>query len=307
MKTLDKYLDEMLEYRRNLNASEYTLRNIRSIVKRFILYLFGSFNVITSEGLRISHMESYLAHLSEYRTKEGLPLKPASINSRIKWTRAFLDYLFKHKYITSRLSDHLEYVKEPQFLPCSILTHRDVKKIIRRIDVGTQKGIRDRAAIEVLYSAGLRISELCSLKLEDIDLEFGVMKVIGKGQKERMVPVGKTALRHLTTYIRAVRPFLDTKHSRYVFLNAKGGMISQDSLRERIHDCAEKAKIEVNVTPHTFRRSCATEMIKSNANIYHVKELLGHETLSTLRHYAKLNINDLKKTHEKCHPRERDS
>ena len=133
------------------------------------------------------------------------------------------------------------------------------------------------------------------------------MTVFGKGSKERIVPIGKTALRFLETYMKAIRPFLlKDGEKKALFLNNSGTRLMRYTLGLIVNKYYGEAKLDVKVTPHTFRRSCTTELIRSEANLYHVKELLGHESLSTVKHYAKLTITDLKRTHARCHPREKD-
>ena len=134
------------------------------------------------------------------------------------------------------------------------------------------------------------------------------MVVTGKGNKQRVVAIGKTALKYLESYVLAIRPYLLKRRSeKALFLTLRGGKrFKYRSLLKYVHSYAEGADLD-DVTPHTFRRSCTTELIRSGANMYHVKELLGHESLDTLVHYTKLTIIDLKKTHEKCHPREKDN
>jgi len=188
-----------------------------------------------------------------------------------------------------------------------VLTHAQVRRLLRQIDTTTAQGIRDRAALELLYSSGIRIGEMEGLKVSDVDMDRCVAKVCGKGRKERYVPIGKTALRWLLTYIRGVRPFLlQSQKTPILFLNGRGAPWTAHDARLRIHDYAKRARLEVAVTPHTFRRSCTTELIKGNANLYHVKELLGHEKLDTLHHYTRLDITDLQRTHARCHPREKE-
>ena len=122
-----------------------------------------------------------------------------------------------------------------------------------------------------------------------------------------MVPIGKTALQYLESYLRAVRPLLvKDSGEKALFVDSMGKRFPYYTFRRLIKACAKKARLEVCVTAHTFRRSCATELLRGGANMYHVKELLGHESLETLKHYAKLTITDLKATHAKCHPREKD-
>ncbi len=142
----------------------------------------------------------------------------------------------------------------------------------------------------------------------DVDLTHATAIVTGKGNKQRVVPVGKTALRLVTSYLRGVRPFLVRDAAeRALWLTRAGARLPYHTLLKRVRLHGDRLALPVAVTPHTFRRSCTTELIRGGANLWHVKELLGHEHLDTLQHYAKLTIADLKKTHAKCHPRERES
>ena len=307
MKTLEELTKDFEERYRGLQASHHTIARQKGALKVFIEYLDERHRVLTPDVLMLEHIHDFQAHLSQRLTRSGMPWKPASINTVIKAVRPFLDMLHEYGYLRRPLAKHLKYIKEPQLLPTSVLTHAQVRKLLRKIEVNTSIGIRDRAALELLYSSGIRIGELEGLRLQDIDLDRAVARVLGKGSKERYVPIGKTALKWLTSYIKGVRPFM-LKGSRTdaVFLNANGEPLRQDRIRARIHDYGRQLGLDIPITPHTFRRSCTSEMIKSNANLYHVKQLLGHENLDTLNRYAKLDITDLRKTHERCHPRERE-
>ena len=222
--------------------------------------------------------------------------------------RSFVSYLSKHGYVQRSLLDVLEYVKEPKLLPSSVLTHVQVKRLLRMVATTSSEGYRNRALLELLYSTGTRIGEILTLDLSNIDLKNRTVIVMGKGNKQRVVPIGKTALRYMESYLVAVRPFLALdSDEQAVFLNPDGTRLQYHTVRTMIKKYAKQAKLEVEVTAHTFRRSCTTELLREGANMYHVKELLGHESLDTLNHYAKLTITDLKATHEKCHPRERDN
>lgn len=307
MKTLSHHLEEMIAHRKSLNFSERTLSGDRSNGKLFLRFLYENFQVATADKLRSSHLKAYQKHITTLKNRQGLPIKAVSINCRIKTVVVFLHYLRRNGLAQANLLNHISYVKEPKLLPGSVLTHAQVKKLVRVIDISTMTGRRDRTIIELLYSTGIRAREMTLLTLEDIDLDNAIIKVFGKGRKERIVPIGKTALRHLQTYLLAIRPFMKSAAlSRALFLNAIGNPLSQVSVRDMLKRYAQEAKLDINVTCHTFRRSCATEMIRENANIYHVKELLGHESIETLKPYTKLTIFDLKKTHAKCHPREKD-
>lgn len=195
-------------------------------------------------------------------------------------------------------------------MPRSGLTHAQVRKLLHKIDTGTEEGHRNRAILELLYTSGIRARELLGIDLPDMDLDRGTALVHGKGAKDRVVPIGKTALRWLHSYVVAVRPFLlarhgDDPHETALFLNSHGRRLGYHGLQRAIRALRDKLGLE-DVTAHTFRRSCTTELIRSGANVYHVKELLGHASLRTLSPYTRLTIVDLKKTHAKCHPRERD-
>lgn len=314
MTNLNDLLDDLLTNIAARNLSNNTVLSTRGNCRRFIDWLEDAHDIIAAEALTPKHITDYQAHLAGYVTKNGVPMKPSSLNTAIKCVRRLLQYAFDQQLIARNLSERLQYVKEPQILPTSVLLHNEVKKLIGQIDVTTEEGIRDRAAIELLYSSGMRIGELETLTLDDVDFDIGAAKVCGKGDKERIVPLGRTARRYLENYVRATRPFFAVRAAsngadpkdRHVFLNNAGRPLQGYVLRANIHKYAEAAGIDLNVTPHTFRRSCTSEMIKANANLYHVKELLGHESFNTLKHYTKLNITDLKKTHTTCHPREKE-
>ena len=164
-----------------------------------------------------------------------------------------------------------------------------------------------RTMLEILYSSGIRIGELLGLNMQDVDFNNGTALVTGKGRKQRVVPIGRTALKYLEGYIKAVRPHqVKDKADKAIFIDEMGRRMPYFTFRKRLVESAEKLGLDVHVTAHLFRRSCTTELLRGGAGMYHVKELLGHESLDTLKHYAKLTITDLKQTHRKCHPREKD-
>jgi len=306
MKTLRDWLESQLAYGRALRQSRYTVRTRAYHGRQFLDWLETHYGVTTADRLRREHLESWTKHLSAHTTWHGLPLKPRAINKIIESTRSFLRYLAEHQLVLSSLLESLVYVKEPQLLPTSVMTHEQTRQMLRRIPTTNATGWRDRAMLEMLYSTGIRAAELLGLNVADVDFTSETARVFGKGEKERLVPIGKTALRLIESYLRGVRPFLvrDPKESA-LWLDKRGNRLPYAVLLRRVHVHAQRIGLDVTVTPHTFRRSCATEMIRAGANLYHVKDLLGHETLDTLRHYVKLNVNDLRKTLARCHPREK--
>jgi site-specific recombinase XerD len=306
MKTLHDWLESHLAYARALRRSRHTVRSRAYHGRQFLNWLETHYGVTTPDRLRRQHLEGWTQHLSARTTWHGLPLKPRAINKVIESTRAFLRYLAEHQLVTRALAESLACVKEPQLLITSVLTHAQTRAMLRRIPTANATGWRDRAMLELLYSTGIRAAELLGLDVPDVDFASATARVLGKGEKERLVPIGKTALRLVESYLRAVRPFLarDPKEPA-LWLDPRGKRLPYATLLRRVHVHARRVGLDATVTPHTFRRSCATEMIRGGANLYHVKDLLGHETLDTLKHYVKLNVEDLRKTLARCHPRER--
>ena len=307
MTELERFADEYLSYLEQRRYSPETVRKTGYLLKGAVSRL-GTHGAFSPERLRATHLRRWTEYVcSRTWGPAGRPLSAATVNRHITVMRGWLKWLAKTGKIPRRLADVPEHVREPQLLPGSVLTHLQVRKLLDSIPTDSSLEYRNRTMLELLYSTGIRASELLGLHVGDMQPEQKVIKVLGKGSKERMVPVGKTAARFLAGYLKAVRPFLcgDTLE-RALFVGLEGRRMSYPALLRMVHTVARRAGVAINVTPHTFRRSCATELLRGGANMYHVKELLGHETLDTLKHYARLTITDLKRTHAKCHPRERE-
>ena len=289
------------------------MRKTRGFLRRFAEYLAETFGVSAAERLQARHLRQWHRHAASLRTARGRPLKASSVNRRLVAVHGLLEHMARRGHIHRRLLDELPYVKEPRLLPGSVLTHARMRALLDSVPTDTSEGFRNRTMLEVLYSTGIRAGELLGLDLGRLDFASRSALVKGKGDKERMVPLGRTACRLLEGYVAGVRPFLlaarggdAPEDEKAVFVGKDGRRLSYAAFRRMVRSVARKARLEINVTPHTFRRSCTTELLRSGANMYHVKELLGHESLDTLKHYARLTITDLKKTHARCHPRERD-
>ena len=306
MKSLIQYHEEHLDHMRARNFSRYTIRQCRCCVGVFLRWALEE-GVATPDQLRPRHLQAWQKRLSQRLSVRGQPLKARSVNKHVETVNGFLKYLVQGGVTARALAEVIEHVKEPMFLPGSVLTHEQMRKLLVTVSTDTPEGYRFRAMLEVLYSSGMRIAELLGLDLGDVDFGNATAKVLGKGRKERLVPVGHTALQFLEGYIRAVRPIaVGASGEKAIFVNGDGKRYPYYTFLRLLHANARRAGLPVNVTPHTFRRSCTTELLRGGANMYHVKELLGHESLDTLKHYAKLTILDLKKEHLRCHPRERE-
>jgi integrase/recombinase XerD len=307
MKTLFELLDDYIQYEKSLNYSPATSISGFYNIRRFLKWASSTWGVVSPDQLRTKHLEAWQKHLSVYVTSKGHPLKPRSINKKIECVQGFLKRLAIQGYVPAAFSQAISQVKQPQVLPGNLLAHQQMRKLLASLETGTPEGYRDRTILELLYSSGIRAAEVLGLNIEHVDYRNGTAKVTGKGSKDRVVPVGRTALNCIESYVKAVRPyFLKNRTEKALFLDAKGKRFPYHQLWRMIHRHAKKAGITVSITPHAFRRSCATEMLRGGAGMYHIKEMLGHESLDTLKHYAKLTITDLKAAHSKCHPREKD-
>ena len=193
-------------------------------------------------------------------------------------------------------------------MPRGILTRSEARRIINAPDRSCTLGYRDKAILEVLYTTGIRKEELNNLTLNDVDYNDGFLRIIqGKGRKDRIVPLGRICCRYLENYIKSVRPeLIKDPYNNHLFLSSRGNKLSKNVAWELVKKYAKKAKIKKNVSPHTFRHTCATAMLKNKADIRAVQELLGHESLDTTQVYTRVTINDLKEVHSRCHPREKD-
>ncbi len=275
----------------------------------FLRWLGEMQRVTTADRLRRECLEAWVHHLAPRRTTKGLPLKPASVNKQIESVRGWVRWLGGRGVVPAGLVESLDYVLEPRLLPTSVLPHAQVKKLVGRIDTSNAEGIRDRAMVELMYSSGIRAAELLGLDVGDLDLDNATALVMGKGRKQRVVPIGKTALKVVTSYLRGVRPFLSRGGERTRLVadpDRPAGAVCPHPAQTPAPARRSTRAARITVTPHTLRPSCTTELIRGGANLWHIKELLGHEHLDTLQHYAKLSIADLKKTHAKGHPRERE-
>lgn len=304
--TLDELVERYLQSLRLMNFSPLTLRTNHYILKEHLTWL-GEAGVFRVEKLRKEHLSNWQEMLVERLNGQGKLLKARSVNKKIEVVKGFLSFLVQEGFLSESFVTTVRYIKQPHMLPGGVLTHLQVRQLLDAIPIDAPEGYRDRTLLELLYSSGIRAAEILGLDLTNLDLDARTAVVLGKGRKQRLVPFGETACGFLRAYIKTVRPYLVSADSgAALFLDHQGKRYPYYSLRRITHKYSDAAGITVNVTPHTFRRSCTTELLRSGANMYHVKELLGHENLDTLKHYARLTITDLTATHKRCHPRDRD-
>ena len=233
-----------------------------------------------------------------------LGLSPYSQARIVSGIKGFYKYLSYEKFISTDPSELLELPRLGRKLPDTLNIH-EIDLLFEAIDMSKASGPRDRAMAETLYSAGLRVSELVNLKISNIYDDIGFLRILGKGNKERLTPIGKSALKFIKSYQYEVRNHVHIKpgHEDYLFLNKLGSRISRVSIFTLIKNLALRAGIRKNISPHTFRHSFATHLIEGGADLRAVQEMLGHESITTTEIYTHLDRDYLKQMIKEFHPR----
>lgn len=218
--------------------------------------------------------------------------------------KGFFTYLFVNNYIENNPAENLSSTKLMRDLPI-VLSFAEVDKILDAPDVESRLGLRDKAILELFYASGLRVSELINLKIGDLLFKDEVIRVFGKGSKERIVPVGTSAVHWITRYLVNARPLLEvkTKSHNIIFLNNRGGKLSRMGIWKIVDRYTQEADIKKAVHPHTFRHSFATHLLEGGADLRAVQEMLGHADISTTQIYTHIDREYIKQVHRDFHPR----
>ena len=276
--------------------SENTVRAYRRDLRRL-----GEFAL--SRGVRSpGHVTRALLRDFVYMLKD-LGLSPATIRREVSAIRTYFGFLVGEGRLSADPSDRLESPQRGRRLP-ETLTVGEVDAILAAPHVEEPLAWRDRAFLELAYGAGLRVSELCGLGLTDLLLSEGLVRVFGKGGKERLVPIGRGVIGAVSTYLHTVRPSLDRgKSVGRVLLNVRGEPLSRVGAWGIVKRCARRAGITKRVTPHTFRHSFATHLLEGGADLRAVQEMLGHADLSTTQIYTHVDREYLRSVHKQFHPR----
>ncbi|TET94980.1 MAG: site-specific tyrosine recombinase XerD [Desulfobacteraceae bacterium] len=266
--------------------------------------LINFFDFLKQKGLspvRISQED-----LSSFIAENNTRLSPRSMARCLVSIRMFYRFLVSEGNIESNPARLLGIPKMYQHLP-DVLSRDEVDSLLKQPNINTALGKRDKAILEILYATGLRVTELIGLKMHNINLEVGSIRTIGKGSKERIIPMGSKAIDSLKDYLSNSRPsFLKkdlAKAGSYIFLNSRGGHITRQGLWKIIRKYAPMAGITKSVTPHTVRHSFATHLLEGGADLRSVQIMLGHADISTTQIYTHVARERLKEIHEKYHPR----
>jgi integrase/recombinase XerC len=316
-KTLASWVENYLEYLRfQRNASPHTLRNYASDLQQFLNYL-----TTTPEGEK--RPEPELEQIDNLTIREFLGVlyqktnKKSSIARKLATIRSFMKYLSVQEVIPSNPAKNVASPKQENHLP-EYMTSDTVVALVEAPDTDTEMGKRDRAILELLYASGLRVSELVSLNLGDIALGEGLLRVIGKGRKERIVPFGGRAAEALRAYLRVRREWIrlrkpdsvqskaDAQPSRVgeaVFLSYRGRRLTGRSVGHIVDRYIGQLAERLRVHPHMLRHTFATHMLNAGADLRAIQELLGHESLSTTQRYTHVSVEQMIRVYESCHPR----
>jgi len=295
---MDKYLDKFITYLiAEKNASPYTIKNYRHDIGQFLGFLKEQ-GIDSWDGVDRYVLRRYLARL-----QAGGYVK-ASITRRISELRSFCRYLVREDILDANPIRVISSPKVPKRLP-DYLAPQQVKALLAAPDATVPQGQRDRAIMEVLYASGLRVSELVSLNLSNLDLQHGVLRVWGKGAKERLALLGEPACRALEHYIQDGRSKLIKEHraTNALFLNRLGSRLSTRSVSNILDKYAKLAGLERRVTPHVMRHTFATHLLDGGADLRTVQELLGHANLSTTQIYTHVSQARAKEVYRRAHPR----
>ncbi len=246
----------------------------------------------------LKDLEKFLVWINE------IGLTPRSQARIISGLKAFYKYMLMEDIMNDSPAAYLDSPKLNRKLPV-VLSLEEINILLAQIDLSKPGGVRDRAMLETLYSCGLRVTEMISLKLSNLHFDIGYVKVLGKGNKERLVPVGDEAIKHITIYRDTVRTHLEIKKGfdDVVFLNARGRSLSRIFVFQQIKQLAALAKIKKNISPHTFRHSFATHLVEGGADLRAVQQMLGHESITTTEIYTHLDREYLRETIMRFHPR----
>ncbi len=294
MDTLIDHFTHFLAVEKGLAAN--TLESYQRDLVAYAAYLREQGVTDIQETTR-SHIVGYLTMLQEKgRATATLSRNMASI-------RAFYQFLVRDKYLDKDPSIHLETPKIEKRLP-KVLSVEEVERLLDGPAMNHPIGIRDKAMLELLYATGIRVSELVHLNIGDVNLEMGFLKCMGKGSKERIIPLGKIAIDVVRRYIEAGRPrLLKAKAEPAMFLNHLGRRITRQGFWKIIKKYAALANIHAVITPHTLRHSFATHLLENGADLRSVQEMLGHADISTTQIYTHVTRTRIKDVYAKTHPR----
>ena len=277
--------------------SENSLQAYSTDLSKFVGFVEAQGGPDRAGAPDVDGLRAYLDHLRQ----SGLSNR--SVARHLTTLRNFYGHLLREGAIANDPTAHLRSPRQWQTIP-KFLNLQEIEAILAAIDITSPNGLRDRAMIELLFATGLRVSELCRVGLTDLDANLGVLRTLGKGNKQRLVPVGKAAIRAVTQYLESARPaLLKGRASRYLFVTARGGAMTGRGFEKLLGRWGKKAGIFHGLTPHALRHSFATHLLEGGADLRSVQIMLGHADISTTQIYTHVLRSRLRDTVQKFHPR----
>ncbi len=291
---LKEYLNVL---RLEKNLSENTIISYRNDITTLIGFL-ESENITDLSGVDHKLLNSFFSNLQK------LGLSKTSAARYYSSIKGFFKYLFSNSYIKSNPVEKVSPPKLSKSLP-SVLSVEEMDKILSMPNPDDKLGLRDKGVLEVLYACGLRVSELINLKVSNLLFNEEIIRVFGKGSKERLVPIGSSAVKWTNEYLKKSRPLLEkrSKSENIVFLNSRGTKLSRMGIWKIVDRYTKEADVEREVHPHTFRHSFATHLLEGGADLRAVQEMLGHADISTTQIYTHIDRDYIKQMHRDYHPR----
>ena len=275
------------------NSVQAYLRDIEKLTQ----FLQLTKNLKAPDKLELKDLQQFLRYIHE------LGMTATSQSRIISGIRSFYKYCLIENITKTDPSVLLEAPRTKRALP-DILSFGEIEKIINAIDLSTPEGGRNKAILEILYSSGLRVTELVNLQISHLYLDVGFIRVIGKGDKERLVPIGQTAIKFIKIYKNEIRVHVPIKKGQedILFLNRRGSKLTRVMIFLLLKDLVRKAGIQKNISPHTFRHSFATHLVEGGADLRAVQEMLGHESITTTEIYTHIDREYLRDTLQRFHP-----
>lgn len=279
------------------NYSAHTIKAYLQDLDEFLRFLSTAGEKVSVLELENWQIRNYLGNL---RLKG---LSKSSIARKLASVRSFYRFLLKQEILDNNPFENTSTPKKGKQLP-RFLHYPDLEKLLATIETNTDLGLRNKALLEILYGSGLRISELVSLDLNDLNMDMGSVLVTGKGQRERLAPLGRVSIMWLEKYIETSRiNLLGEGDTNALFLNYIGTRLSSRGIRKIIDQCVSKAALDLKISPHWLRHSFATHMLEGGADLRTVQELLGHKSLSSTQIYTHVTGSRLKEVYQNAHPR----
>ncbi len=295
---MDNYIDEFCNYLIiEKTLSNNTVISYNKDIIQYCDYLQNKLGVTDIKAIKREHIIEFLSSLYD------MGLKPKSIARKITSIKMFHKFLFLNNYINVNVSSFIELPKLEKDLP-NVLSLPEIDALLETFSEENAVEFRNKTMVELMYSTGLRVSELVNLNIEDIHLSMGFLKCKGKGSKERIIPIGNKALKLLEKYLAFERETLNINYDKQIlFLNRNGFRITRQAFWKILKEHLKKLNISSHASPHTLRHSYATHMLENQADIRYIQELLGHSDVATTQIYTHINTKKLNSIIDEFHPR----